>query len=288
VIGLDRIAILLEAVLQIQQGALDPAEVLAMGTPRRAISPLGRGVPEGHGVAVDRALKAAVHDDDHTAADLLGWRLGWREIQQHLPAFGLAHHTMILPARVRFLAFTNLPGPLAELSLEARIELWRELSEDDRRSFVGEIYKTNLDTELDVLTDAFLDVAEDPLVTWETKTRWALALGPRGCASEYGALVASLFRGQVLSPAHSQMAVAALKPCAGDFLSGAGHGEVSAFGKLGQTFGALGGAGVVVTAGGGEAAVCLLAKNIRTADVGGLVEELRELSSLLVTYVLNA
>ncbi|MBH24837.1 MAG: hypothetical protein CMH57_10360 [Myxococcales bacterium] len=287
VAGLERIPLLLEASLRHLQGELPTDELLTVGEPRRAISRLGREIPNGHAIALGAAVTAMIQEDDATAFDLIGWRLGWRSIQQHLPSFGLTRHSLISPMRAQALALTDCDGPLQGLDLSDRLELWRELDEDGRRQIIGQVHNANLDTSLDDLTQTYLDAIQDPTQDWTTTSRWSLALGPRGTAGEYGQLMARLSRGEVLSPAHSGWVLERLKPCAGDHLSGLTPGVSMFAGKLGQLPGSLNATGILGQIDGGEVAVCMLLRDIQTRDHTALVEQTRTLASYIYQYVLD-
>ncbi len=285
VMGLDRLPIALEAVLQARQGDLNFQEHLDVDAPRRAWSRLGRQAPEGSAVLLDEVLVAMSRDDDDTAADMMGWRLGWRQVQSRLPAFGLHRHSILIPSRARMLAMTDLEGPLEGMDLQARVDLWRQLSEDERRQVIGQLHVQHLETPLDRIAEAFLGAAQDRSIPWALKAQWALALGPRGCAREYAGLMAALMRGEVLGPPHQDKALGLFKPCVGDHLSGLVPGVDLGVGKLGQTFGALCGAGVLLKMRGSEVAICVLAKQIQTEDHAALAEELRVLSARLYMVI---
>ncbi|MEL6182065.1 MAG: serine hydrolase, partial [Myxococcota bacterium] len=288
VAGLDRVALLLEASLRHLQGELADDELMAVGSPRRAIGRWGGDIPDNHAIPVGAAITRMIRDDDATAFDLLGWRLGWRSIQQHLPSFGLQHHSLISPMRAQALAMTgSLAGPLKELVLSDRLQLWRGLDEEERRQIIGQIHNANLETAHDVLTEAYLEATAHSEVDWNTRSRWALALGPRGTAREYGQLIVRLSRGEVLSPAHSGWVLERLKPCSGDHLSGLLPGVSMYAGKLGQNLGVLNAAGILGQIDGGEVAVCLLARDITTSDYTDLVEQTRILASYIYQYILD-
>lgn len=288
VMGLDRVPLLLEALLQIRQHNLTFREALPLGEPRRAWSPMGRDLPDNVGVPVLDALQAMIRQDDATAADLIGWRLGWRQVQERLPALGLPSHSVLLPARARALAMTRLPGPFEGLSLPQRVDFWRTLSEDERRATVGQLHKLHLETPLEAIQEQIVELALDDSVSWADKARWALALGPRGCAREYGALFASLLRGEVLGGVHGEKAMELLRPCVGDQLSGGVPGVELRAGKLGQGMGALLGAGYLGRLDGAEVAICVLTRNVRTSDHLALAQQLRILSALIYEHVIKA
>ena len=285
VVGLERVPMLLEAMLSARQSALSMQEVLAVDLPRRAFSRLGRQAPRGGVFALSEALEAMCRDDDDTAADLIGWRLGWRHLQARLPVFGLFHHSILIPARARTMAYTDLDGPLQGLDLEARIELWRHSSEDERRQLLGQLHKANLETPLERIGEAFVEMATSRSQPAWARARWALALGPRGCAQEYAGLMSALVRGEVLGVPHNAQAIARMSPCVGDHLSGLVPGVDLGLGKLGQTFGALNGVGVLKGLKGTEVAICVLAKQIETEDHGALSEQLRILSAQIYLHV---
>jgi len=287
VYGLERIPMMLEASLRYHQGELKLDELLEVGPPRRALSPFGRTIPDGSAITVQKALDAMVRDDDLTASDLIGWRLGWRSLQAHLSNFGLSRHSMISPFRVQALAFTDLDGPLQGLDLQTRIDLWKSLNSDEQRQLIGKIHKANINTPLDQINDAYLNRVTDSTLPWKLLSRWALAIGPRGTAADYGKLMASLTRGEILSPSHSEWALGRLKPCAGDHLSGLAHGVSLFSGKIGQTLGCLNGAGVLGKVTGQEVAICLLARNISTDDYTDLAEQLRVLATLIYQHILG-
>ena len=274
VVGLDRIPVAMEAALRLRQGELEPGHGLAVGPPRRCLSPLGRAVEDGLGVPVERAMAAMLRDDDATAFDLLGWELGWRDVQARLPAFGLAHHSALVPARARALAFCALDGPLAGMDFAQRVELWRGLDEDGRRDVIRRLHNTHLELSLDALESAWLDAAHRPDPD-RSRARWSAALGPRGCAMEYAQLIAGLLRNEVLGVTWAARLQGHMKPCVGDHLSGAVAGVELIGGKLGQTFGALNGAGWLGPLAGPEVALCILARRITTDDHEALAEELR-------------
>lgn len=287
VVGLERVPMALEALLQARQSELSLNESLPIGPPRRALSRMGRQLPDDVAVIVRDALMSMTREDDATAADLIGWRLGWKAVQARLPAFGLMHHTIMTPARARALAFTDLNGPLRGTTLEQRIELWRQCDEEERRHLIGQLHQHHLETPLETLAEAFLDVATSQAVPWALKARWALALGPRGCAVEYARLMAGLLRGAVLGPPHSEQAMAMLKPCVGDPLTGMVSGVEMTFGKMGQTFGALNAAGVIARLRGSEVAICVLTKQIETQDYDALVEQLRILTAQIYHHIMK-
>ncbi len=287
VVGLDRIPMALEAMLQVRQRELSMNEPLQITPTRRALSPLGRQMAPEESMTVHEALKAMCRDDDATAADMVGWRLGWRQIQARLPAFGLAHHSMLSPARARMLAFTDLEGPLQGTPLPQRIELWRQLDQDERRQVIGQCHKAHLETPLETITSAYLEVLGDHSIDADSKARWALALGPRGSAQEYAGLMASLMRGEVLgAPTHEQ-AMSLMKPCVGDHLSGLVPGVELTVGKLGQAPGALCGAGILTRQRGAEVAICILAKQVRTIDHHGLAEQIRVLAGQIYLHIMS-
>lgn len=287
VMGLDHVPLLLEALLRLRQGVLTLGEPLLVGSPRRALGPLGRRTPEGGTVSIAEALRAMLAEDDGTGMDLIGWHLGWRQVQARLASFGLARHSLLSPSRARLLAMTALEGPLAGLSPEARVELWRSLSEEERRELLGALHKQHLETPFVEVEAAALEFAQDPAVSWAEKARWALALGPRGCAREYGGLFAALLRGEVLGAPHAEEALKLMRPCVGDQLSGGIPGVELRVGKLGQRVGALAGAGVLSRVQGGEVAICVLVKEIQTQDYGELAELLRVLAALVYEHVMD-
>jgi hypothetical protein len=284
VVGLDRIPVAFEAALRMRQGELQASDALAMGPPRRSPSTLGRDVAEGMGVTVDAALRAVFRDDDRTAYDLLGWQLGWRDVQARLPAFGLTHHSTLVPARARVLAFCDLDGPFQGMAFSDRVEMWRGLDEDGRRGVIGQLHKTHAALPLADVESAWLDACHAPDPD-RSRARWSAALGPRGCAMEYAQLVAALLRNEVLGMAWAERLQSYMKPCAGDHLSGAVAGVEMIGGKLGQSFGALNGAGWLGPMSGGDVAMCILARRIETDDHAALAEQLRLLSGLLYRLV---
>jgi len=287
VIGLDRIPLLIEAHLRVLQGDLSLEDPLTLGPPRRAFSPLGRKIPDGHAMPLSAALRAMITEDDATGADLVGWHVGWRELQERLPIMGLAHHTMLLPNRARMLAFTDLDGPLCGLDLELRVDLWRSLEEEERRQTIAETHKAHLDTDLRELGESYLAFCTDETVPLAQKAQWARALGPRGTAREYGVLMARLMRGELLSPVLSRNVLDGLKPCLGDPLSGALQGIDMIAGKLGQDFGCLNVAGVLGNPAGNEVAVCVLVRSIQTTDLSGLVEQLHLVGRFVHQFILE-
>ncbi len=284
VVGLDRIPVAVEAALRLRQGELTATKPLALGEPRRAPSRLARDVADGLGVTVEDALRRMFRDDDWTAYDLLGWELGWREIQARLPAFGLTHHSTLVPARARVLAFTDLEGPLHGMEFGERVEMWRGLDEDGRRAVIAELHKSHLSLSLDGLESAWLDACHRPDPDG-SRARWSAALGPRGCALEYAQLVSALLRNEVLGMTWSQRLQGHMKPCTGDHLSGAVPGVEMLGGKLGQSFGALNAVGWLGPMSGGEVAMCILARRIETNDHAALSEQLRVLAGMTYRLV---
>lgn len=286
VTGLDRLPVAMEAGLRLRQSELTSGQVLAVGSPRRAPSRLGREVPDGAGVTVDEALIAMFREDDWTAYDLLGWELGWKDVQSRLPAFGLTHHSVLVPARARVLAYCDLAGPLQGLDFSERVERWRGLDTGGRRALIGQVHKAQLELPLEELEAAWLEVAHRPDPDG-SRGRWSLALGPRGCAMEYTQLIAALVRDEVLGMTWGERIRAAMKPCVGDQLSGAVAGVQMIGGKLGQTFGALNAAGWVAPIAGTEVAMCILARKIETNDHEALAEQLRLVAGLTYQVVLR-
>lgn len=288
VAGLERVPLLLDALLRMRQGELSGEEPLTLGPPRRALSPWGHALPDGALIPTLDALGAMVAQDDATAADLVGWRLGWKVVQERLAAFGLARHSVLSPARARLLAWTDLEGPFQGLDLGRRVAMWKGLDEEGRRATLGQLHNAHLETPLEEIEGEFMACVTDPSTPREVLARWDLALGPRGCAQEYGALFAALARGQALGGPADEQARTFLRPCAGDALSGVTPGVELQFGKQGQSLGVLCAGGVLGRLQGDEVALCVLVRDIQTDDRVALVEQTRILAGLVYEHVLKS
>ena len=199
-----KINILVEAARRIADGTLKTTDRIPILFHHKCPGSIPGKLDEGTELTINNLLKFMMEMSDNTSTDMLGEHLGWENITDSMPLWGITKTEWLMPTKLQMAVGCDLLTDMKEKTLSEKAEIWEKLSLKEKMSLILRNYEDIKEVDMEEINRCWNEYFNK--LSWINQKELPRIFGWKGTAGEYGRLTEKIATGTLISPEISSTA----------------------------------------------------------------------------------